>query len=323
MKNLFNVLLLLISLASDALATEQTIKLETGDIKKIQLPESSQIFVSRRGVITLNHDHGHYWNISAKRAGNVKISVKNKAGEELIFLVQVHPRKPKAHLSRINLHSRELKTTSDCQPPEDDQVFVLKILVEMMDHSNKAVFGFEPNTQIQISKENLGLSVGLNSEPYKNAHQRQIIANPVVVSQACNDITLRTGGEDEISSLNDDGRAVTAWKAHGLDMKLKIIPSKFGLLEIPFFVGLRTPSKGQGTYGVTDVQSTIKTIADKETLAAVINLSSTLSFERSQFWISDVPIVGPWFRRRDNTRANSTLLVWLKIIQRSVRTENP
>jgi hypothetical protein len=315
--------LMLILTQGSVVAANKTIDLKTGETRTIEIPASSQIFVSRKGHVTLTHDHGNHWLISGLHAGAVKITARLKTGEDHNLLINVTPRQIRAAASRERLREKDLDTNESCTETIDEQVYVIKISVELMDNSNKHDVGFDHSAKLNVTRDQLDLSIGLQSEPYKNLHQRQIIASPVVLSRACNEILLRTGGEDEITAITNDGRAGATWKTHGLDLKLKIIPLSAKFMKIPFYVALRTPSKGMGGYGLTDVQSTINTVLERETLAAIVNLSSTMSFEKSQFWFSEMPIVGPWFRQRDNTRANSTLLVWFRIIQRSVETETP
>ena len=314
---------LLFLIQKNLFAGSKTLELRTGETRSIEIPTSSQIFVSRKGHITLTHDHGNHWLVSALRMGAVKITARLKNGDEQTTLINISPREPRRILSKDRLRGKDLSLDEICQDLDHDLVYAIKVSVELMDNSHRQSMGFDQSTRINLTGDHFDVSVGLASEPYKNEHQRQIIANPVVLSRACNDVQLRTGGEDEVTAMASDGRASTTWKTHGLDLKLKIIPLKEGLLKVPFYVGLRTPSKGQGSYGLTDVQSTISTRLTEESLAAVINLSSTISFEKSQFWITELPILGPWFRHRDNTAANSTLLVWLKINQRSVSAETP
>ena len=321
---LFPLLALLIIFSQGSLvAANKMIEIKTGETKSIEIPASSQIFVSRKGHVTLTHDHGNHWLISGLHAGSVKITARLKTGEDHSFLINVTPRQVRATASKERLREKDLNSNESCAETGDEQVYVMKISVELMDNSNKHDVGFDHSAKLNVTRDQFDLSVGIQSEPYKNAHQRQIIASPVVLSRACNEILLRTGGEDEITAITNDGRAGTTWKTHGLDLKLKIIPLAAKFLKIPFYVALRTPSKGLGGYGLTDVQSTINTALEKETLAAIINLSSNISFEKSQFWFSELPIIGPWFRRRDNTKSNSTLLVWFKINQIWVKTDTP
>jgi hypothetical protein len=323
MRRLSLVTLLLICAPNNLFGANKIIDIKTGETRSIEIPESSQIFVSQKGHISLTHDHGNHWLVSGLRAGAVKITARLRTGEEQNFLINVSPRQLRSISSKERLRKKNHDVQDTCVEIDDGHVYVIKISVELMDNSNKQDVGFEPAAKINLTRDHFDLSVGIQSEPYKNAHQRQIIASPVVLSKACNEILIRTGGEDEITGSTNDGRASTAWKTHGLDVKLKIIPLASTLLKIPFYVGLRTPSKGQGSYSLTDVQSMISTTLEKETLAAIINLSSMISFEKSQFWFSELPIIGPWFRRRDNTKANSTLLVWFKINQISVKTDTP
>lgn len=312
--------LFFVSSSSDA---NPALELRTGETRSLEIPTSSRILISKKGVISLTHERDDRWLISGMRSGLVKISAQLKNGERKIIFVNVVPQRLRATSSREKLKQKELSEQDICSDKADDTLYIVRVSVELIDNAKKEDLGFHHDARLSISSANANLSIGLDAEPYKSSHHRQIIANPSVLSRACNEIILRTGGEDEITTTSGDGRASVSWKAHGLDLKMKIMPLSQNTLKVPFYVALRTPSKGQGSYGLTDVQSIISTSLASETLAATINLSSSISFEKSQSWASEFPILGPLFHSRDNTKAESTLLVWFKINQRSVTNDTP
>lgn len=301
----------------------QTLELRTGETRSLEIPASSRIVISTKGIISLTHERNDRWLISGMKSGLVKISAQLKNGPPKIIFVNVVPQKLRATSSREKLKQKALSNQDGCSDETDDTLYVVRVSVELIDNAKKEDLGFYHDARLSISGTTANLSLGLDAEPYKSSHHRQIIANPLVLSRACHEIILRTGGEDEITTASADGRASVSWKAHGLDLKMKIMPLSQNTLKVPFYVALRTPSKGQGSYGLTDVQSTINTSLASETLAAAINLSSSISFEKSPWWVSELPILGPLFHSRDNTKAESTLLVWFKINQRSVTNDTP
>ncbi len=121
------------------------------------------------------------------------------------------------------------------------------------------------------------------------------------------------GGEDIYQITESKGDLLTTWKEHGLRLHLEVIPKEKGHIYIPFSVIMRTPSRGRGTYGLSEVQSAITTQPGVITLAAVVNLKSKTSSERSSWFFKDIPIIGPLFTGFDNGLSTSKLLISLLV----------
>jgi hypothetical protein len=321
----FTVLTLLAALiySQNLMANESHVSMHTGEIRGIDLSGFSKISVSRKGIVALTHDQGDRWILSATRAGFVKIQGTAKTGQIKVWHVNITPRSPRSGFSQIPPSTTTQKKDDQCTDDGDNYLYTLRASVELADKSKNALFGWNHDAKFSASLRHADVDLNLELTPKKENHKRHIIANPMVITRACNDVILRSGGEDSIDVKTDDGRTATVWKSHGVELKLKIMPLQNGQFRVPFSVGLRTPSKGQGAYGLSDVQSTLTMPGDEDILAAVMNLSSVVTNGETQAFIADMPIIGPLFRKKNDTLAESIMLVWFNIVQRSVNTESP
>lgn len=321
---ILHLLLFLLILPPDAaLAESEQITLRTGEHRVIRIPDATNIFISRRGLVNLTHDHGDRWILSALRSGFVKIKTSLQNGQEKTFLVTISRMQPLIAKTAPEGSSKTGGNMDLCDREPKASMYVVRASVEMMDHSKNQNLGFDHSATIALTRDHFELSISAEGNQNNRIHQRQIIASPMLLTRACQDAFLRTGGEDEIATLTDTGRAISAWKSHGLDLRLKVAPAENSNVKLTFTATLRSPSKGQGNYAVNDVQSVVDVPINTETLVAAMNLSSILMSQKNQQWISQIPIVGPLFTYRDDSSAITTLLLWFKINQKSVDTAPP
>lgn len=321
----FTVLILLATLiySQDLMANESNVSMHTGEIRGIDLSGFSKISVSRKGIVSLTHDQGDRWILSATRAGFVKIQGTAKTGQIKVWHVNITPRSPRSGFTRIASSTMTPKKDDQCTGDNDNYLYTLRASIELADKSKSELFGWNHDAKFSTGLRSTDLDLKLELTPKKDHHKRHIIANPMVITRACNDVILRSGGEDSIDVKTDDGRTATVWKSHGVELKLKILPLENGQFRVPFSVALRTPSKGQGAYGLSDVQSTLTMPGGEDILVAVMNLSSVVTNGQTQAFISEIPIIGPLFRQKTDTLAESIMLVWFNIDQRSVNNESP
>ncbi len=321
----FTVLILLVALiySGDLMANESAISMHTSEIRGLDLSGFSKISVSRKGIVSLTHDQGDRWILSATRAGFVKIQGTAKSGQIKVWHVNITPRSPRSGFPQIATSAMTRKKDDQCADDDDNYLYTIRASIELADKSKSELIGWNHDAKFSTGLRSTDFDLKLELTPKKDHHKRHIIANPMVITRACNDVVLRSGGEDSIDVKTDDGRTATVWKSHGVELKLKIMPLENGQFRVPFSVALRTPSKGQGAYGISDVQSTMTAPKDQDVLAAVINLSSVVTNGQMQATISDIPIIGPLFKRKVDTLAESLMLVWFNIDQRSVKSESP
>ena len=307
---------------SVAFSSNETVIMKTGDTRDILLPKTLHARVSRKGIVHLRYDSQDRWYITALRAGSVLISATaNNEFKKTIF-VDVKPRASNKKITRASKDNLLVDQKSACHSEQAD-LFQIQTSVEMMDDHRHSIRGLEGSAGLNFLNNTVTPHLKMELEPHESHYNRRIIGDPIVTARPCDDVLIRAGGEDEIDSKTTDGHVVTTWKSHGLDIKIKIVPVGPKRLRIPFSVTLRTPSKGQGSYGVSEVTSIIDLVPQQKKLAAIINMTSNFSLEKKPIWISKVPIIGPAFRFTDSSNTASKLLLWFQIFQNSLETEAP
>jgi hypothetical protein len=305
------------------LGNTDTISMHSGEIRGIDFSGFSKISVSRKGIISLTHDHGDRWVLSATRAGFVKIQGTAKSGQVKLWHIHITPRSARSRSATIGALPPISVKDDQCTGNSDEYLYLFRASIELADKSKSEIFGLNHDIKLLTGLQKSDFDIKLELTQRKDNHRRQIVANPMVIARACHDVILRSGGEDSIDVKTDDGRTATVWKSHGFELKFKIMPTENGNFRVPFSITLRTPSKGQGAYGLSDVQSMLTIPKDRDILAAVLNLSSVVTNGQTRPFISDIPIIGPLFRQKTDTLAESIMLVWFNINQRSVEIDSP
>jgi len=307
---------------SQAFASHETLVMKTGDTRDILLPKTLHARVSRKGIVHLRYDSQDRWYITALRAGSVLISAASNNEFKKTIFVDVQPRTPNKKFTRATKDNFLVDQKSNCPSAQTD-LFQIQTSVEMMDDHRHIIRGIEGSAGLNFLTNTVIPHLKMELEPHESHYNRRIIGDPLVTARPCDEVLIRAGAEDEIDSKTSDGHIVTTWKSHGLDIKIKIVPVGQKRLRIPFSVTLRTPSKGQGSYGVSEVTSSIDLIPEQKKLAAIINMTSNFSLEKKPIWISKVPIVGPAFQFKDSSNTASKLLLWFQIFQNSLETDAP
>jgi hypothetical protein len=301
----------------------QKILITVGEIKTIQLPNALKVHVTRKGIILLVHDHDDFWTLTALRTGMVAVEAKLIAAEPQILYVDVRPRPDPVKPPRLKAALPPPVIAEPCLQPIDGSQFEMHAVIELLDDTRLETTGVDSNLKLQLTGGQFVDGLNLLAEPHKSTANRHIIGDPVLTTRACEDIIIRAGGEDEFEIKTDDGHVVSTWKSHGLDIKMKIFPVDGDKLRIPFSVSLRTPSKGRGSYGLSDITSSIDVMVGKKILAAVLNLTSTSNSQKETLWLADVPLIGPLFKQHDESKSASKLLLWFEILQRSEDMARP
>ena len=324
MKYLCAILLtLLMQISAHAETDVEKIVIHTGDAKSIELKDGARVHVTRKGIIHLVHDHDDYWSLTALRTGVVAVESRLRSGGTSTLYVDVRPR-PEKSKSRLE-HTVEPKqaTEKNCEGSNAKTQFQTHATIELVDDYDLQSAGLDIDAILSWRNGILTKTLGANVDPKHSQYKRHIIGDPILTSTPCEDLIIRAGGEDEFQSKTDQGHVISTWKSHGLDIKMKLIPIDTRRMKIPFQVSLRTPSRGKGSYGLSDVTSSINVNLGQKKLAAIINMSSSSTSDREQPWLASIPILGPFFKDTEDSKSSSKLLLWFEVVQSSAETPSP
>ncbi len=291
-----------------------TVSMYVGEQRAIELPGATKVHVSRRGVVHLVYLSESTWRVTALKTGMAAVETKKPGALSETMYFDVMPRPHSKPLGQTVTKSH-IAADIPCSSGASMETYAIAVFVELMDEINgstsgggpKAIIDFDGLPQSGGSPLKAGLTMRI--QPESSRFQRTLIADPEVLTRPCEPVDLSMGGEDIYQLSESRGDATTSWKEHGLRLHLEVIPKDRETLKIPFSVILRTPSRGHGAYGLSEVQSTITTRLSQRILAATINLKSKTSSERSSWVLRDIPIIGPLFRGFDQGNAASKLLI--------------
>lgn len=317
------LVVLMIQTSAYGEADVEKIILHTGDARTIELKDAVRVHVTRKGIIHLVHDHDDYWSVTALRTGVVAIETKLKSSEPRTLYADVRPRPEKTKRALVDNISTIKPGDVTCAPTDGRTQYETHATIELVDDYDLQSAGIDIDTILRWRNGSLTTGLGISLDPRHSQYKRHIIGDPVLTSTPCEDLTIRAGAEDEFQSKTDQGHVISTWKSHGLDIKMKLIPLDAQSLKIPFSVSLRTPSRGKGSYGLSDVTSSINVKLGQKTLAAIINLSSSSTSIREQPWLASIPILGPLFKDSEESISTSKLLLWFEILQSSADSPIP
>ena len=301
----------------------QKIVIHAGETRSIQLANALKVHVTRKGIIHLVHEHDDFWSLTAIRTGIVAVETKIIGAEPRTIFIDVRPHPDPVKSKKAQTTEVVPEKEPECEQPMDGSQFEMHAIIELIDDTQVETSGVDSDVKLKLSRGAPLAQLILASEPRHSAVKRHIIGDPILTTRACEDIIIRAGGEDQIDVKTEDGHAVSTWKSHGLDIRMKIVPVDLAKIKIPFSVSLRTPSKGRGSYALNEITSSIEANVGKKILAAVLNLSSSSTSKSETLWLAGVPIIGPFFRLTDDSKSASKLLLWFEIDQRSADSPKP
>jgi hypothetical protein len=296
----------------------ESISMHVGEQREIELPGAAKVHVSRRGIIHLVYIDQALWRVTALKSGVVAIETKKPGPISETLYVDVTPRVQSKDTGQIVAKS-SIASPGACAGSQNSDSFALSVFVELVDSNDGSTSGGGPKANIQLQGlpppgvEALTASMAMTAQPEKSHFERTLIADPEILARPCEPVDVSMGGEDIYQVTEAKGDLMTTWKEHGLRLHLEVIPKGEHTVLIPFSVVMRTPSRGRGAYGLSEVQSVIATRPGIRTLAATVNLKSKTSAERSSWFFKDIPIIGPLFAGFEAGTSTSKLLISLLV----------
>jgi hypothetical protein len=287
------------------------VELIVGESKTLEIENAIKVHVTRKGIIHLLHEEDSRWRMTALRSGMVAIEVKSSEQRSRTIYVLVKPRSIQPESA---VRDRPAPNPQ-CPPGQQYQTsqYEIQTIVEMITTSRTKSNGSGLNTALRVSPTSVTSSVMLESNFDDVAHDRTIIGDPVITASPCTDIVINAGGEEATYAISDHQTQSTTWKLHGLAIKMRILPLSQTKIRIPYSVSLRVPAKRQGSYSLSEAQSTMDIKPGETRLAAIINLASMTGERRAPFLLSDIPILGPLITGQSSFESNSKLSISIHI----------
>lgn len=285
--------------------------LTVGETRELKLEKAVKVHVTRKGIIHLIHLKDDLWQITALRSGVVAIESKvAEMGTKTIYVQVTHP---------MPSNGRNLKSAgfekSNCSKSTliNSTQYEVRTIVEMANQINTSSTGEGLAAAIHWTPGVTTSKIALDSSIFATEQDRKIIGDPVITANPCVAIEIHAGGEERIESRFDGDSTTSTWKLHGLAINMELIPISSERLRIPYRISLRTPTKGSGSYTLSEAKASLDTTVGHRKLAAIINLSSRFGDRKSSFFMASVPIIGPLLTGRSDSSSLSKLIIWIEV----------
>lgn len=289
----------------------EKMNLIVGESRALRIEKAFRVHVTRKGIIHLVHEHDDTWQMTALRSGMVAIEVKASEQLSKTIYVQVKPSSATPRKSDIsNYVPRDLCSKNEFSQSHQ---YEIRTTVEMADSSQATTTGPGLSAKVGWTPSTTENIISFEANPQISNSKRQILGDPVITTLPCVDVEIRAGGEDQADIKSDSNVITSSWKQHGLDINMRIIPLSATKVRIPYRVSLRVPSRKQGSYALSEARASLDLPIGQRKLASVINLSSSNAEQKSLYFISNIPIIGPIIAGKSDSAMSSKLFVWLQI----------
>ena len=299
------------SVSSPAKGDPRTINLRVGESTPVDFHEAYKIHVGRKGVVHLSQLENSTWQITALRSGVVAIEARTKNHKTEITYVQVSPKATEST-------QRYTLTPSDaCESGGANTLYKVTLGLrntEMMKSAsinNNAEFNLTAN--ITDTGTILGHSMTANIAPKNSESSRVMNGDPWILAPLCDEVEIKSGGEDPFQSGDQKSGHSTQWRDHGMSIRFKILPVKKNLLKIPYVVTIRSPTSRSGHYSVSEMASTVITANGTTIEAGEAHLTSANESEGGPGFLTKIPIVGPLMRSLFGAESSTSLRVLITV----------
>ena len=143
--------------------------------------------------------------------------------------------------------------------------------------------------------------------------KKKILAEPLLMIPAGTDATVKSGGETLYEIPESDGKVRSAWHEHGIALTMKLFPISTDIIRADYQFVLKNPGSGERNYGVNQISARADLPFAKKVLVGTVDLSSDQTDEKKDALLSQVPIIGPLFRRSLEQSSLAQVLLWLEV----------
>jgi hypothetical protein len=303
---LFNILATNPSSAMDEVKT-----MKAGESIHVDLVNAYKIHVTRKGIIHLNQLNEKTWQITALKTGVVAIEIKTTSHKNETLYIQVLSN----HVQKATIKSGSPEAT--CANHQSATLYKVTIRLDSDETLKSSTISNQPTAQASAlfsgSRSEFGVNASLSLSPSSNESSRKLRSDPWVLAPLCEDVEIKSGGEDPFQYNDQDNNQVKAWRDHGINIRFKIIPLKDHLLKVPYFATIRSPGSVNGHYSVNQVNSSIIMREDSSINAGSVQMNSENDSRGGAGFISEIPIIGPLMRNLFDSEAASSMHIVLTV----------
>ena len=291
-------------------ATEKQ-SLHVGDQKTLHLGDPLRVNISRRGVIHLVESGDNVWRMTGMRTGVVAIEVHSRGGVKNIIYVEVLPKQqiPAAKKSVEN-NSSQISATLDLPIKQ----FFVKVQIELVEEQVADSSGAgKGSVDFDLVTPSLTPTVGGILEMRERRFKRRVIGEPQFFVHEDEDAVVKSGGEALQDRTDEEGRHRDVWHEYGLSLSLKLRESQDHKVISDVLFALKSPSGGEQRFSLNHIQTRATLPYDERYFVGSVDLASNDEGEDKDSFFSQIPIIGPFFKRQTSSSTKAMVQLWLEI----------
>lgn len=149
-------------------------------------------------------------------------------------------------------------------------------------------------------------------------HKAEVLGEPLFRLTPGREVQLVNGGEFQVlerSRESGDARDVTAWKQHGLALKLRLSPLPQARAKLAYDLSLKSPTDARTALTVNSLQSEVDLPVGSPVLVGVLDLEARLEDQRRTPPFAAIPLIGPLFQGFGKRASKSRLGFWLHLTE--------
>lgn len=356
--------ILLLSFAPRVSAEEATtaLQLNPGEIRDIAFPASVEVRVSRRGVVDVFHVNDEHWQLTGLRGGLALVEAFDPAsGSPVLPRLVVTVKSAAGGSANVSALPRWLchepgircdgssgdiagtstswewfvkaqdycskRSTCFFRAQWGGRPYRLSAYLYLVEDSTARRLGF--SGRIEGALDALPVTVrgrAISSlQALESDRGARAIGRPVVRMLPDHEVSIVSGGEFQVAEADPDSdRLRSAWKQHGLALKVRAVPLADGKARLSLTGSLRSKQHGDArALSLSSIDSVLDVKLGEPILAAALDLASSENQSDRTPVLADLPILGPLFRLTGRDAASSRLLVWLELAEDSAEPGLP
>lgn len=295
------------------LATERQ-TLHVGEQKSLHLGDPLRVNISRRGIIHLVESGENLWRMTGMRTGVVAIEVHSRGGMNHFIYVDVLP-KPTTHTEKAD-PKRSLPSPVPLDVPI--RQFFVKAQIELVEEQISETYGASGKGAAEFDLVHPSLATKINGviEMRDRLFKRRVIGEPQFFVHEDEDAVVKSGGESLQDRTDDDGRHRDVWHEYGLSLSIKLRESPDHKVISDVLFALKSPSGAEQHFSLNHIQTRATLPYDERHFIGSVDLASNDQGEDKDSFFSQVPIIGPLFKRKTSSATKAMVQLWLEIKRR-------
>lgn len=206
-----------------------------------------------------------------------------------------------------------------CRQQKPQMIWAIKSKIFLTSHQQIVERGFQFSTQpgIELTKTlNLTGKILSKLNDLATKNQAKIIAEPLILVQEGVKSKVTSGGEfsSQIPWSSADKRSRIYWKEYGISLEAQVLRSDKNYVALEYQMTLKQPSQGnQGHLNSQFLKSQMTLPHNTPVLAGQVKLNHHRDGKEHSPALSDIPLIGPLFRKSADQKDDSTLFVWFEV----------